>query len=199
MKLLKRHGDLIWRYHDHDTLLENRADEDLTEADRNLAWKEFESEETKGPHQTSTTISAAARVKSGELVTTATTAPAQDKRLGIKREKSKQNCQKTRDSTSSSSSKPDEAEKGKAVSYQPLRKQIQCERNSTSDNSTSSGTDEEIKELRKANEEIKQKRLKMIKTTASTTKKNEQNSAQVVSGSSGADESQSLSVTGQQR
>ena len=62
VKLLKRHGDLIWRYHDHDTLLENRADEDLTEADRNLAWKEFESEETKGPHQMSTTISADARV-----------------------------------------------------------------------------------------------------------------------------------------
>ena len=110
-KLLKRHGDLIWRYHDHDTLLENQADEDLTEADRNLAWKEFESEETKGPHQKSTTISAAVGVKSGELVTTATAPLAQD----------------------------------------------------------------------------------MIKTTASTTKKNEQNSVQVVSGSSGADESVSQS------
>ena len=43
-ELLKKHEKLIWKYHDHDSLLENQADEHLTEEDRKAAWEEFENE-----------------------------------------------------------------------------------------------------------------------------------------------------------
>ena len=43
-ELLKKHETLIWKYHDHDSLLENQVDENLSEADRKAAWEEFENE-----------------------------------------------------------------------------------------------------------------------------------------------------------
>ncbi len=43
-ELLKRHDKMIWKYHDHDSLLENQVDENLTEEERKAAWEEFENE-----------------------------------------------------------------------------------------------------------------------------------------------------------
>lgn len=43
-ELLKKHEELIWKYHDHDSLLENQTDENLTEEERKAAWEEFENE-----------------------------------------------------------------------------------------------------------------------------------------------------------
>ena len=43
-ELIKKHPSLIWKYHDHDSLLENQIDENLTEDERRLAWQEFEQE-----------------------------------------------------------------------------------------------------------------------------------------------------------
>jgi transcriptional regulator ATRX len=36
----------IVRYHDHESLLENKIDEGLTEEDRKAAWEEYENERT---------------------------------------------------------------------------------------------------------------------------------------------------------
>ena len=43
-ELLKKHGSMIWSFHDHDSLLENQVDENLTEEERKAAWEEFENE-----------------------------------------------------------------------------------------------------------------------------------------------------------
>ena len=43
-ELLKKHENIIWKYHDHDSLLENQTDENLTEEERKAAWEEFENE-----------------------------------------------------------------------------------------------------------------------------------------------------------
>ena len=43
-ELITKHKDLIWKIHDHDSLLENQVDEQLTEEERKAAWKEFEDE-----------------------------------------------------------------------------------------------------------------------------------------------------------
>lgn len=43
-ELLKKHEKLIWKFHDHDSLLENQVDENLTEEERKAAWDEFENE-----------------------------------------------------------------------------------------------------------------------------------------------------------
>ena len=38
-ELLKKHGSMIWSFHDHDSLLENQVDENLTEEERKAAWE----------------------------------------------------------------------------------------------------------------------------------------------------------------
>ena len=43
-ELIKKHEKLIWKFHDHDSLLENQVDENLTEEERKAAWEEFENE-----------------------------------------------------------------------------------------------------------------------------------------------------------
>jgi transcriptional regulator ATRX len=43
-ELLKKHSKMIWKFHDHDSLLENQVDENLTEEERRAAWEEFENE-----------------------------------------------------------------------------------------------------------------------------------------------------------
>lgn len=43
-RLLKEHKDVIVSYHEHDSLLENVAEEKLTEAERKVAWMNYETE-----------------------------------------------------------------------------------------------------------------------------------------------------------
>merc|ERR1712032_728019 len=43
-ELVEKHKDLVWNIHNHDSLLENKVDEDLTEEERKRAWEEFEQE-----------------------------------------------------------------------------------------------------------------------------------------------------------
>ena len=43
-ELVEKHKDLVWNIHNHDSLLENKVDENLTEEERKKAWEEFEQE-----------------------------------------------------------------------------------------------------------------------------------------------------------
>lgn len=45
--LLKRFDHLVYKYHEHDSLLENKEEETLNEEERKAAWEEFEAEKTK--------------------------------------------------------------------------------------------------------------------------------------------------------
>lgn len=46
--LLSDHPNLVASYHNHDSLLENRLDEGLSEAERAEAWREYEEEKRVG-------------------------------------------------------------------------------------------------------------------------------------------------------
>ena len=43
-ELLTDKKEWIVKYHRHDSLLENKVDEDLTEEERKSAWEEYEAE-----------------------------------------------------------------------------------------------------------------------------------------------------------
>ena len=43
-ELVDKHKDLIWKINNHDSLLENQIDENLTEEERKSAWEEYEQE-----------------------------------------------------------------------------------------------------------------------------------------------------------
>jgi len=43
-ELLDKHKDMVWNVHNHDSLLENKVDENLNDEDRKRAWEEFENE-----------------------------------------------------------------------------------------------------------------------------------------------------------
>jgi transcriptional regulator ATRX len=45
--MLKKFEDMIYKYHEHDTLLENKEEETLDEEERKQAWEEFEAEKTR--------------------------------------------------------------------------------------------------------------------------------------------------------
>lgn len=45
--MLQKYEDRIFRYHEHQSLLENKEDESLNEAERKAAWEEFESEKVQ--------------------------------------------------------------------------------------------------------------------------------------------------------
>uniref|UniRef100_A0A182VWQ4 Transcriptional regulator ATRX n=1 Tax=Anopheles minimus TaxID=112268 RepID=A0A182VWQ4_9DIPT len=51
-ELLKRFDPLIYKYHEHDSLLENKEDETLNEEERKAAWEEFEQEKNRPPPTT---------------------------------------------------------------------------------------------------------------------------------------------------
>lgn len=42
-KLLQNHRDIIFKHHDHDSLLENMTEETLTDQEIGDVWEEFES------------------------------------------------------------------------------------------------------------------------------------------------------------
>lgn len=43
-ELLTNQKDLIVQYHEHDSLLENKIEEELSEEERKAAWEEYEQE-----------------------------------------------------------------------------------------------------------------------------------------------------------
>lgn len=43
-EMLQKHEDKIYKYHEHQSLLENKEDEELNEEERKAAWEEFEKE-----------------------------------------------------------------------------------------------------------------------------------------------------------
>lgn len=47
-ELLKQHKTIITTYHEHDSLLENKEEEELNEDERQAAWEDYENEK-KGP------------------------------------------------------------------------------------------------------------------------------------------------------
>uniref|UniRef100_A0A2M4A3R9 Putative transcription regulator xnp/atrx dead-box superfamily protein n=1 Tax=Anopheles triannulatus TaxID=58253 RepID=A0A2M4A3R9_9DIPT len=48
-ELLQRFDTLIYKYHEHDSLLENKEEETLNEEERKAAWDEFEQEKNRPP------------------------------------------------------------------------------------------------------------------------------------------------------
>jgi len=46
-EMLKKYEDMIYKYHEHDTLLENKEEETLDEDERRQAWEEFEQEKNR--------------------------------------------------------------------------------------------------------------------------------------------------------
>lgn len=48
-ELLKEYKDIILSYHEHDSLLENIVDEDLTEEEKKQAWSDYENEKNHPP------------------------------------------------------------------------------------------------------------------------------------------------------
>ncbi|CAA9999323.1 unnamed protein product, partial [Nesidiocoris tenuis] len=48
-ELIQSHKDIILSYHQHDSLLENQEDQELTEEERKAAWTEFDNEKNQRP------------------------------------------------------------------------------------------------------------------------------------------------------
>lgn len=46
-ELLSKHESMIFKYHEHDSLLENEESENLNDAERKAAWAEYEAEKTR--------------------------------------------------------------------------------------------------------------------------------------------------------
>lgn len=46
-EMLKKHETIIYKFHEHDTLLENKEEETLNEEERKAAWEEFEAEKSR--------------------------------------------------------------------------------------------------------------------------------------------------------
>ncbi|XP_028027063.1 transcriptional regulator ATRX homolog isoform X4 [Bombyx mandarina] len=48
-EMLREHELQIYKYHEHDSLLENKEEETLTEEERKAAWEDFENEKNRPP------------------------------------------------------------------------------------------------------------------------------------------------------
>lgn len=48
-EILKKFKNIILSYHEHDSLLENIIDEELTEEERKQAWEEYEEDKKPKP------------------------------------------------------------------------------------------------------------------------------------------------------
>ncbi|XP_013172876.1 PREDICTED: transcriptional regulator ATRX homolog isoform X1 [Papilio xuthus] len=48
-ELLREHDAQIYKYHEHDSLLENKEEETLSEEERKAAWEDFENEKNRPP------------------------------------------------------------------------------------------------------------------------------------------------------
>ncbi|KAJ8719753.1 hypothetical protein PYW08_011928 [Mythimna loreyi] len=48
-EMLREHEAQIYKYHEHDSLLENKEEETLSEEERKAAWEDFENEKNKPP------------------------------------------------------------------------------------------------------------------------------------------------------
>lgn len=46
-ELLRTFDEIIYKYHEHDSLLENKAEENLSKEEIQAAWKEYEEEKTR--------------------------------------------------------------------------------------------------------------------------------------------------------
>ena len=51
-EMLKKYEDYIYKYHEHDSLLENKEEETLNEDERKAAWEEFEAEKNRPQYPT---------------------------------------------------------------------------------------------------------------------------------------------------
>lgn len=51
-EMLKKYEDVIYKYHEHDSLLENKEEETLNESERKAAWEEFEAEKNRPQYPT---------------------------------------------------------------------------------------------------------------------------------------------------
>jgi transcriptional regulator ATRX len=51
-EMLRKYEDIIYKYHEHDTLLENKEEETLDEEERKQAWEEFEAEKNRPQYPT---------------------------------------------------------------------------------------------------------------------------------------------------
>ncbi|XP_055698952.1 transcriptional regulator ATRX homolog isoform X2 [Phlebotomus papatasi] len=47
--MLTKYEDVIYKYHEHDSLLENKEEETLNEEERRAAWEEYENEKKRAP------------------------------------------------------------------------------------------------------------------------------------------------------
>ncbi|XP_028169324.1 transcriptional regulator ATRX homolog [Ostrinia furnacalis] len=48
-EMLREHDKQIYKYHEHDSLLENKEEETLSEEERKAAWEDFENEKNRPP------------------------------------------------------------------------------------------------------------------------------------------------------
>lgn len=46
-EMLQKHEKSIYKFHEHDSLLENKTEETLNEDERKAAWEEFEAEKSR--------------------------------------------------------------------------------------------------------------------------------------------------------